>query len=202
MYRKSLLILAIAASCSFAQAQSTPAKKEAVARILKVQQPGIENMARALVQDSVMPLMDAAGGALQQRVAADKREAMAKEMQADARKYVEDTTVVVRERALKLAPATVGPMLEEKFTEDELKQLATLLEAPVLAKFNALGGDFQRTLLEKVVAETRPQVEPRLRALEDNFAKKLGVTPGAGRAPAAGGNRAAPAPAPAPAPKK
>lgn len=192
MYRKHLLILAIAAACATtAQAQSTPAKKEAVARILKVQQPGIEKMARALVQDSVLPLMDAAGTALQQRVAPDKREALAKEMQADARKYVDDTTAMVRDRAVKLAPTTVGPVLEEKFTEDELKQLVTILESPVLAKFNALGGDLQRSLLEKVVADTRPQVEPRLRALEANFSRKLGL-PADGGGAAGGGKPAAP----------
>jgi hypothetical protein len=43
-------------------------------------------------------------------------------------------------------------------------------------------------MLEKVVAETRPQVEPKLRALEDSFAKKLGVPTGA----AAAGNKPAP----------
>ena len=177
MFQKSLLILAIAAAASApALAQSTPGKKDAIARILKVQQPGIENMAKALVQDSVIPLMDAAGAALQ-RVAADKREALGKELQADARKYVDDTSVMVRDRAVKLAPTTVGPILEEKFTEDELKQLATLLESPVLAKFNGVGNDIQRTMVEKLVAETRPQVEPKLRALEDSFAKKLGVPP-------------------------
>jgi uncharacterized protein len=191
MFQKSLLILAIAAAASApALAQSTPGKKDAIARILKVQQPGIENMAKALVQDSVIPLMDAAGAALQ-RVAADKREALGKELQADARKYVDDTSVMVRDRAVKLAPTTVGPILEEKFTEDELKQLATLLESPVLAKFNGVGNDIQRTMVEKLVAETRPQVEPKLRALEDSFAKKLGVPPPNAAAPATG-NKPAP----------
>lgn len=193
MFQKSLLILAIAAAASApALAQSTPGKKEAIARILKVQQPGIENMAKALVQDSVIPLMDAAGNALQ-RVAADKREALGKELQADARKYVDDTSVMVRDRAVKLAPTTVGPILEEKFSEEELKQLATMLESPVLAKFNSAGNDIQRAMVEKLVAETRPQVEPKLRALEDSFAKKLGVPPpNAGAAPAAGNKPAAP----------
>lgn len=191
MFQKSLLILAIAAACATsaqAQAQSTPAKKELVARILKVQQPGIENMARVLVQDSVGPLMDAAGVHLQQRVAADKREATAKEIQADVRKYAEETAAIVRDRAVKLAPTTVGPMLEEKFSEEELRQLATMLESPVLARFNAAGNDIQRALIEKVVAETRTQVEPKLKALEDTVAKRLGVP--VGNAPAA-----APAPA-------
>lgn len=180
MLQKSLLILAIAAACaSTAQAQSTPAKKELVARILKVQQPGIQNMARILVQDSVAPLMDAAGAALEQRVAADKREAVAKEIQADVRKYADETSTMVQDRALRLAPATVGPILEEKFTEEELRQLATMLESPVLAKFNSTGNEIQRALIEKLVQDTRPQVEPKLKALEQTVAKRLGVTPAA-----------------------
>jgi hypothetical protein len=190
MFQKSLLILAIAATCATAQAQSTPAKKEYVARILKVQQGGIENMARTLAQEPLGPLLDAAGAALQTRVAADKRDAVAKDIQNDARKYAEETTTLVRERALRLAPTTVGPLLEEKFTEDELKQLVAILESPVLAKFNAAGNDIQRTLIEKVVADTRAQVEPKIRTLEETIAKRLGVPLAA--APAA---PAAPAPA-------
>lgn len=132
MLKKSLLIVAIAAACATAQAESTPAKKELVARILKAQQPGIEAMARGLVQEPLGPLMDAAGAALQQRVAADKREAVAKQIQADAKKFVDETSTLVRDRAIKLAPTTVGPMLEEKFSEDELKQVVGMLESPVL----------------------------------------------------------------------
>lgn len=175
MFQKSLLILAIAMACTAVQAQSTPAKKELVARVLKVQQPGIENMARALVQEPLGPMMEAAEVHLQRSVAADKREAVAKEIQADVRKYAQDTTNLVKDRAVKLAPATVGPLLEEKFTEDELKQLVAMLESPVLAKFNAAGNEIQRALIEKVVADTRPTVEPRIKALEDTITKRLGL---------------------------
>jgi len=198
MLKKSLLILAIAAACTSVQAQSTPAKKELVARILKIQQPAIETMARGLVQEPLMPLMEGAERALQQRVAAEKREAVAKAIQADARKYVDETVPIVRDRAIKLAPTTVGPVLEEKFTEDELKQIVAMLESPVLAKFQAAGADLQRALIEKTVAETRTQVETKFRALEDATAKRLGVSNGT---PAAGASRPA-APASAPAPKK
>jgi len=205
MIKKSLLILAIAAACTSVQAQSTPAtqstpaKKELVARILKIQQPAIETMARGLVQEPLMPLMEGAERALQQRVAAEKREAVAKAIQADARKYVDETVPIVRDRAIKLAPTTVGPVLEEKFTEDELKQIVAMLESPVLAKFQAAGADLQRALIEKTVAETRTQVEAKFRALEDTTAKRLGVSNGT---PAAGASKpAAPAPAAAPAKK-
>lgn len=186
---KSLLVLAIAACCATAQAQSTPAaatpaKKELVARILKVQQAGVEMLARNLVEQPAIDMLDRAGAALQQRVAADKREAVARDIQADARKYVEETYPLVRDRALKLAPGTVGALLEEKFTEDELKQVAAMMESPVFVKFQSLGGEMQKVLLEKVVADSRPQVEPKLRALEDTVARRLGITPNAAQAPA------------------
>jgi uncharacterized protein len=197
MLQKTLLILAIAAACTSVQAQSTPAKKELVARILKLQQPAIDNMARSLVQEPLGPLMESADGALQQRVAPEKREAVAKAIQADARKYVDETTPIVRDRAVKLAPTTIGPLLEEKFTEDELKQIVAMLESPVLAKFQAAGGDMQRALIEKVVGETRPQVEAKFRALEDTMAKRLGVptnaAAGAAGAPAAAASGKPPA---------
>lgn len=200
MFQKSLLILAITAACAGAQAQSatspapaanlsSPAKKELVARILKIQQPAIDNMAQSLVQEPLGPLLERADAALQQRVPPEKRDAVAKGIQEDTRKFVQDTVPIVRDRATKLAPSVIGPLLEEKFTEDELKQVVTLLESPVLAKFQAVGVDIQRALAEKVIAETRPQVEQRFRGLEDSMAKRLGVPP-----PNAAGGAPAPAP--------
>lgn len=197
MFQKSLLILAIAAACATAHAQQTapaaapaaassPAKKELVARILKLQQPAIDNMAQGLVQEPLGPLLERADAALGQRVPPEKREAVAKGIQEDTRKFVQDTVPIVRDRATKLAPATIGPILEEKFTEDELKQVLQMLESPVLAKFQAAGVDIQRALAEKVIAETRPQVEQKYRGLEDSIAKRLGVPTASGSgAPAA-----------------
>lgn len=200
MFQKSLLILAITAACAGAQAQSatpqapaanasSPAKKELVARILKLQQPAIDNMAQSLVQEPLGPLLERADAALQQRVPPEKRDAVAKGIQEDTRKFVQDTVPIVRDRATKLAPSVIGPMLEEKFTEDELKQVVAMLESPVLAKFQAAGVDIQRALAEKVIGETRPQVEQRFRSLEDSMAKRLGVPP-----PNAAGGAPAPAP--------
>jgi hypothetical protein len=187
-FSKSLLILAITAACSVsAQAQSTPAKKELVARILKVQQPGLEALARNLVEQPAMEMMDRAGAALPQRVPAEKREAVGRDIQNDVKKFVDDTVPIVRDRVVKLAPSTVGTMLEEKFTEAELKEVAAMMESPTFAKFQAMGGDLQRALVEKLVAETKPQVEPKLRTLEDTIAKRLGlnVEPAKAGAPAA-----------------
>ena len=112
MFQKTLLILAIAAACTSVQAQSSPAKKEFVARILKAQQPGIDQLSRSLVEEPALEMLGRASAALPNRVAADRREAVAKDIQADARRYVDETLPIVRERAIRLAPSTVGALLE------------------------------------------------------------------------------------------
>ncbi len=158
---------------------SSPAKKALVAKILQLQQPGIEGLARQFAEQPAMQMLQQVGPALQQRVPAERREAVAKEIQADARKYAEEATPIVRERALKLAPATIGVLLEERFTEDELKQIIVLLESPLNRKYQAMGPEMQRALGEKLVAETRSTIEPKVKALEQQVVKRLQPPPAA-----------------------
>lgn len=180
----------IAAPAAAAALPTSPAKKALVAKIIALQQPGIEALARQMVEQPAAQLLQQAGPALQQRVAAEQREAVGREIQADVRKFVDESSAITRERAMKLAPSTIGAVLEEKMTEDELKQIIAILESPANKKYQSLAGDMQRSLAEKLVAETRPLIQPKLQALEQSVAKRLGITP-----PPAG---AAPAPAPAP----
>lgn len=166
---------------AFAQAASTPAKKELVAKIMQLQQPAVEILARQIVEQPAAQMMQRAGQYLQARVAADKREAIARDIQAEARKYVEDTYPFVRERALKLAPTTIGVLIDEKMTEDELRQVLAILESPAWKKFQGLAPDMQRVLGEKLVQEVKAHVEPRVRSLDQALLKRMGIS-----APASG----------------
>lgn len=189
---KRLMILTLLVLASGVQAQATSTKKELVSKVLLLQQPAIEQAAQALAERPAAQMMQQAGIALQSQVAADKREAIAKEIQADVKKYVDETVPMVRERAVKLAPSTVGALLEEKFSEDELKQLIAIIESPVNRKFLQLGGDMQKALLDKLIAETQASVEPKVRALEQSIGKRLGLSaPANGAAPAAAASKPA-----------
>lgn len=157
-------------------AQTSPAKKTLVSRILKVQQPGIEGISRAMVERPAIELMNRAGAELQDNVAADKRDALSKVIQADVKKYLDETIPLVSSSAFKLAPTTIGAFLEEKFTEEELRQIAVFLESAAVSKYQKLSGDMQKVLLEKVLADTRATVEPRVAALEQTVVKRLGKT--------------------------
>lgn len=172
---KLLITLLLISPVIVVHAQSTSAKKALVARILKVEQPSIEGLGRAMAERPAVALMKSAGTALQERVAADKRETVAKEIQADVKKYLDEAAPLVANRAVKLAPTTIGPFLEEKFTEDELKQIAAFFESPAISKYQQLIGEMQKVLAEKVLADTRGVVDPKVVALELSLSKRLGI---------------------------
>ena len=180
----SLLALATTAQAQV-QTLAPATKKELVIKVLQLQQPAIEQAAQSLAEQPAAQMMQQAGMALQTRVPPEKREAVAKEIQSEVKKYLDQAVPLVRERAVKLAPTTIGALLEEKFTEAELKQLIGIIESPVNRKFLQMGNEMQKSLLDKLVAETQGTVEPKVRALELAIGKQLGLPAPAAPAPAA-----------------
>jgi uncharacterized protein len=185
-----LAALALALAAAPAHAQN---KKELVAKVVQLHMQGIENVGRVIAGQTSQQMLQAAGQALP-RVPADKREAVGKEIQDDVKKFYDDIEPMLKKRAVELAPTTVGAAYEEKFSEDELKVVIAWLESPVSKKYAQMDRDQGNALAEKVVADTRPAIEPKLKALEAVVAKRLGV-------PAEGGASAPKAATPA-APKK
>ena len=184
------MLLALLTGATLAHAQ-TPTKKELAQKLVQLQQPAIDGLARGLVEQPAAQMMQAAGNVLQTQVPADKREAISKNVEAEVRKFVEESLPLVRERATKIAPAALGAALEEKFSEDELKQLIAWLESPVNKKYQQLGPEMQNGFVQKLVADTRPVVEVRLKALEEKVRVALGVPAGTAQPPASAA-RAAP----------
>jgi hypothetical protein len=172
-----------------APAASSPAKKELVQRILKLQQGGVERLATAMTEEPAILLAERASQVIAAQVPKEKQEALAKEVQAELQKYLKDTVPQVRKSAQQLAPTTIGPLLESKFTEEELRQVAGILESPAYAKYQGLSSELQQALQVKLVADTRSTVEPRVQALEKAIGDKLKAgtqaTAPAGKTPAA-----------------
>jgi uncharacterized protein len=192
---KAIRIAAALAATTLAQAQApkpapaptaappaapSAAKKELVARVLQLQQAGLENFGNNVAAAPLIQMRQQVAPVLQQRVPADKREALAREIEADMRKYYDEASPITRERAVALAPSTVGVMLAERFTEAELKQIVATLESPVQRRFLTTMGEAQRSLSEQVVAESRAAIEPKVRALQESVSRRLGAAvPGA-----------------------
>ena len=183
--------LASAASLCLAQATpsqgtSSPAKQALLQKALQLQQPGIEGIGNALANQTANQVLQVAGQAMG-RVPADKREAVGAELQGEVRKFYDDIAPILQAAAVKLAPATMGTAMDQKFTEEELKVLVAWLESPVNRKYQQFAGESQQALGQQLVAETRPQIEPKMKALEQVMGAKLaavGAGPTGAAAPA------------------
>jgi hypothetical protein len=201
--RLAAMALLAGASLVHAQNQNIPgappsaAKKELVQRLLTLQQPALESMARDLVERPARQMAGAADQALQTRVAPEKREAVAKQIQEQLRKYGDESSALVRDRAAKIGQASLAPLFEEKFSEDELRQLLAALEAPAYKKFQQSLSAFTTAYAQTLVKELEPVVEPKLKALEQSIAGALGVPNPAASAPKAAKPAAPPASKPA-----
>lgn len=167
-------LLAIA---PIACAQQTSGKKELAAKVLSLQQVGVDSVARGLAEQPIMQMLQAAGHVAQTQLPAERRDTAIKAIDAEARKYLDEVTPLLRERATALAPGVLGPLLEEKFSEEELRQIVTWLQSPAYKKYQEIAPAMQKTLAQKVVSETRDTVEPKLKALEGRIAVALGVPP-------------------------
>jgi len=189
-----LKAIALAVALASAAQAHAETKKELVQKLIGLQQQGIEAAGKQLAEQPAAAMMQRAGIAMQAGLPADKREAVARDIQSDVKKYADEAVPLLRKRAVELAPGTLGPLYEQHFNDDELKQLVTFLESPVYRKYQQLGAEMQRTLAEKLVADTRPTVEPKLRALEQQIAQRLQT---AQRGTAASAPASAPAPSPA-----
>lgn len=164
--------LALATTLCAAQGNASPAKKELVQKIVQHQKTAFENMGTALAGQLSTQFLQGVGQAIA-RAPADKREALANDSKAEVKKFYDDAAAVMREQASRVAPTVVGGALEEKFTEEELKTLLAWLESPVNRKFQQAAQEMNRALSQKVLDDTKPVIEPKLRALEQTLSKKF-----------------------------
>jgi hypothetical protein len=177
-------------------------KKELVQKLLTIQQTALEGTARGLAENPARQLAGAAQPVLAQAVPEDKREATAKAIDVEIRKYLDAATPILRASTLKLSQSVIAPMFEEKFTEEELRQLVGMLDSPTLKKYQGLLPEMSNALLEKVVQDARPQVDPKLQAAQQAIRKILDTATGGKLSGGAPSPAASTAPAGKPASKK
>lgn len=166
----SALLCVLATPAAHAQ---SAAKKELISKLLVLQQAGIDNTARGIIEQQPMQMAAAAQKMIMQNVPEDKRQATARAVDAELKKYVEAATPVIQASATKVAQTNMTPILDEKFTEEELRTLVSVLESPVLKKFQGMLPELTDKLLDKIIADARPGVDPFLNKTAANVRQIL-----------------------------
>lgn len=174
MVRIFLGALALTVSAAAAAQSAPPVSPEKQALVQRVlDKMSMDNVGLAMLQAPVAESLRQARAVLQGRVAADKQEAALKDIGAEANKFFEKEAPVVRRSTQAVIAANIAPLLAQRFTDDELKQLVALLESPVKAKFDALLPEIQKTVGQNVAKANQVEVNAGLTDLQQRIGLRL-----------------------------
>ena len=166
-----LMLPLLLAATTFTAHSEPDDKAKLVQRVIALWH--LEDNAVVMVQRPAADALQQARIALQGRVSAAKQEATLRDIATDVQKYIDEATPTVRDNALRLKAPTLAPLLTQNFSDDELRQLIALLESPVKKKFESLLPQFERAFGERLAAESRAAIDPKLQALTQNVGLKL-----------------------------
>jgi uncharacterized protein len=172
----ALVVLSLAGSAC-AQSAVPPSKQQLIDRVLQLWH--LDKLGQSMLQEPVAEAVQQARVLLQGRVVPERRDAALRDIVDDAKKFMDDTSPLVRASTERLAPATLGPMLAQRFSEEELRQIIAILESPVKTKFEAMLPELQKALGEKLASDTRPVIDPKLQDLRQRIGMRLrtAITP-------------------------
>jgi hypothetical protein len=163
---------ATAAAAASAQTAVVSPEKQALVQRVLAKMP-MENVGLAMLQTPAAEAVRQARAVLQGRATPEKQEAALKDITAEANKFLEEEAPLVRASTRQVVDTTIAPMLAQRFTADELKQLAAILESPVKAKFEAMAPEIQKTLGESVARANQAQINPKLTELQNKIGLRL-----------------------------
>lgn len=164
--------LALAGGACAEGTAGVPPEKQALVQHV-VDKLALESVGLQMLQAPVADMLQQSRVLIQTRVPADKQEAAMKDVTAEAGKFMEEEMPLLRASTQAIVRSDVAPMLAQKFSTDELKQLAALMDSPVLAKFETLVPEMRRTVGENLAKANQAQIKPKMTELQNRVGLRL-----------------------------
>ncbi len=160
-------------------AQPADAKRDLAVRIIAAQEGAEMNrMMEQLAASATQQLVGKWNPALES-MPADKRQKAAASLDAELKKFNDDAFKLITAQAVKVRSNGLAASYAEKFSEEELKQLLALMEAPAFKKYQTLAPELGSVYLKGIVDGTRTAVESRGKVFDTAAAKIIGTPPAA-----------------------
>jgi len=163
--------LALHTGTALAQPAAQESGKELVAHAVGLMHA--EEVPLVRLQAIVINGVEQAKIGLEQRLPADKMQPVMADIGGIAHKTMDEVEPTVRDAGVKLAPSVIGPLLREKFTDEELRQLIALLDSPVRKKYEALLPQIQQAIGQAVTEQTHAQVTPKLQDMGKQISARI-----------------------------
>lgn len=187
---KLILALALAGtlSATAVHAQATDPKLEWATKVVALQQgPELDRLVTQLAGSTTQELIANWGPRLEAGVAKARQQKASEDLNAELKKYSDDAVQIIGKQVSKVSTDVLVPAYAERFTLEELKQLAAFFESPAVKKYQASAPELGNTFIQKLIEASRPDVVARVRQFDDAALKIVGpgpAAPGAAKPPA------------------
>jgi uncharacterized protein len=166
------------AQTALSTALSSPDAKRALAvRVVAMQQgPEMDRLLSQLARSAATPLV----ASWEQRVnalPAAKQEAAAKAIDTQLQTFGDAAVKALRSQMDAVSANTLVPAYMERFSEEELRQLSALLEAPVFKKYQSASPELGTLLVRGLADATRADVQALAKDFDAAATKAVGAEP-------------------------
>lgn len=185
---KKLLTALLVAGCVFSassQAQTADPKLEWATKVVALQQTDLDGLVAQLVGTAAQDLVAGWSPRFDASVPKARQAKATEEFNAELSKFATDTNKIITGKVGQVNSEALVPAYMERFSLDELKQLAAFFESPVIKKYKLATPELVDVFLKKLVASTQPEVQARAKQFDTAASKIVGAAPARPAAPAA-----------------
>lgn len=198
--KKILNIAATAVIASFvlaagsSLAQTTDPKLDWATKVVALQQgPELDRLVEQLTQTTTQDLLQNWAPKLQNDVPANKQEQVREALNAELKKYADDVVNIISGKVGAVSKESLVSAYMERFSLDELQQIAAFFESPVIKKYQASAPELANVFVQKLVEATRTDVTARASQFDAAAEKIMGSVATGKSTPAPAGKSKAPA---------
>ena len=167
------------------QAQTNDAKTELAAKVVKLQQgPELDRLIAQLAGSTTQELIATWGPKMEANVSKANQQKASEALNAELKKYSDDTNQLITKQVAKVSTDVLVPAYAERFTLEELQQIAAFFESPAVQKYQASSPELGNAFIQKLIDASRADVLVRAKQF-DVAAQKIVGGPAPALAPKA-----------------
>jgi len=122
------------------------------------------------------------GPQLEANVPKAKQQKASEDLNAELKKYADDASQLIGKQVGKVSTESLVPAYAERFTLEELQQIAAFFESPAIKKYQATAPELGNVFVQKLVEASRTDVVARIKQFDDAAVKIVGTSPAPGAA--------------------
>lgn len=177
--KKLITALALAglACNTLLYAQTADPKIEWATKVVSLQQgPELDRLVAELAGSTTQELIANWAPKLEANVPKAQQQKASADLNAELQKYTEDTNKLITNQVSKVSTDVLVPAYAERFTLEELKQIAAFFESPAIKKYQTNAPELGNVFIQKLIDASRNDVVTRAKQFDDAALKIVGNT--------------------------